>query len=144
MRRICTILVTVLAFVMAPMLSGASPLVSPAWLSDKLDDEKIVIIDLRNKIDKGSYESFLQGHIPGAIHSDYLKDGWRVDRDGVVGLLPQAEQFEGLARRLGVSDDTHVVVVPAGVSSTDFGSAARAYWTFKVFGHDNVSVLDGG
>jgi len=45
---------------------------------------------------------------------------------------------------LGVSDNTHVVVVPAGVSSTDFGSAARAYWTFKVFGHDNVSILDGG
>ena len=144
MRRLFTRLVTVLAFVMAPMLAIASPLVSPAWLSDKLDDEKIVIIDLRNKIDKGSYESFLQGHIPGAIHSDYLKDGWRVGRDGVVGLLPQAEQFEGLARRLGVSDDTHVVVVPAGVSSTDFGSAARAYWTFKVFGHDNVSVLGGG
>ena len=132
MRRLFTRLVTVLVFVMAPMLAVASPLVSPAWLSDKLDDEKIVIIDLRNKIDKGSYESFLQGHIPGAIHSDYLKDGWRVGRDGVVGLLPQAEQFEGLARRLGVSDDTHVVVVPAGVSSTDFGSAARAYWTFKV------------
>jgi len=36
------------------------------------------------------------------------------------------------------------VVVPAGVSSTDFGSAARAYWTFKVFGHENVSILDGG
>jgi len=144
MRRLFTRLVTVLAFVMAPMLAIASPLVSPAWLSDKLDDEKIVIIDLRNKIDKGSYESFLQGHIPGAIHSDYLKDGWRVARDGVVGLLPQAEQFEDLARRLGISADTHVVVVPAGVSSTDFGSAARAYWTFKVFGHDNVSVLDGG
>ena len=114
MRRLFTRLVTVLAFVMAPMLAIASPLVSPAWLSDKLDDEKIVIIDLRNKIDKGSYKSFLQGHIPGAIHSDYLKDGWRVGHDGVVGLLPQAEQFEGLARRLGVSDDTHVVVIPAG------------------------------
>ena len=87
MRRLFTRLATVLAVVMAPMLAIASPLVSPAWLSDKLDDEKIVIIDLRNKIDKGSYESFLQGHIPGAIHSDYLKDGWRVGRDGVVGLL---------------------------------------------------------
>jgi thiosulfate/3-mercaptopyruvate sulfurtransferase len=58
--------------------------------------------------------------------------------------LPEADQFQSLARRLGVSDDTHVVVVPAGVSSTDFGSAARAYWTFKVFGHNNVSILDGG
>jgi thiosulfate/3-mercaptopyruvate sulfurtransferase len=144
MRRLFIQFATVLALVIAPMVAFASPLVSPAWLSEKLDDDKVVVIDLRNKIDKGSYETFLEGHIPGAIHSDYLKDGWRVGRDGVVGLLPEADQFQSLARRLGVSDDTHVVVVPAGVSSTDFGSAARAYWTFKVFGHDAVSILDGG
>jgi thiosulfate/3-mercaptopyruvate sulfurtransferase len=144
MRRLFIQFAAVLALVIAPMVAFASPLVSPAWLSENLDGSKLVIIDLRNKIDKGSYETFLEGHIPGAIHSDYLNDGWRVGRDGVVGLLPEAEQFQSLARRLGVSDNTHVVVVPAGVSSTDFGSAARAYWTFKVFGHDNVSILDGG
>ena len=144
MRRLFIQFAAVLALVFAPMVAFASPLVSPAWLSENLDDNKLVIIDLRNKIDEGSYETFLEGHIPGAIHSDYLKDGWRVGRDGVVGLLPEAEQFQSLARRLGVSDNTHVVVVPAGVSSTDFGSAARAYWTFKVFGHENVSILDGG
>jgi thiosulfate/3-mercaptopyruvate sulfurtransferase len=144
MRRLFIQFAAVLALVIAPMVAFASPLVSPAWLSENLDDSKLVIIDLRNKIDKGSYETFLEGHIPGAIHSDYLKDGWRVGRDGVVGLLPEAEQFQSLARRLGVSDISHVVVVPAGVSSTDFGSAARAYWTFKVFGHNNVSILDGG
>jgi len=144
MRRLFIQFAAVLALVIAPMVAFASPLVSPAWLSENLDDNKLVIIDLRNKIDEGSYETFLEGHIPGAIHSDYLIDGWRVGRDGVVGLLPEAEQFQSLARRLGVSDNTHVVVVPAGVSSTDFGSAARAYWTFKVFGHENVSILDGG
>ena len=144
MRRLFIQFTTVVVLVIAPMVAFASPLVSPAWLSEKLDDDKVVVIDLRNKIDKGSYETFLEGHIPGAIHSDYLKDGWRVGRDGVVGLLPEADQFQSMARRLGVSDDTHVVVVPAGVSSTDFGSAARAYWTFKVFGHNNVSILDGG
>jgi len=144
MRRLFIQFAAVLALVIAPMVAFASPLVSPAWLFENLDDNKLVIIDLRNKIDEGSYETFLEGHIPGAIHSDYLKDGWRGGRDGVVGLLPEAEQFQSLARSLGVSDNTHVVVVPAGVSSTDFGSAARAYWTFKVFGHDNVSILDGG
>lgn len=144
MRRLFIQFAAVLALVIAPMAAFASPLVNPAWLSENLDDSKLVIIDLRNKIDKGSYKTFLEGHIPGAIHSDYLKDGWRVSRDGVVGLLPDAEQFQSLARRLGVSDISHVVVVPAGVSSTDFGSAARAYWTFKVFGHNNVSILDGG
>ncbi|WP_438996873.1 hypothetical protein [Candidatus Puniceispirillum sp.] len=42
-----------------------------------------------------------------------------------------------------MSASTHVVIVPAGVSSTDFGSSARAYWTFKVFGHEHLSILDG-
>ena len=144
MRRLFIQFATALALTITPLVAFASPLVSPAWLSENLDDAKLVIIDLRNKIDEGSYETFLEGHIPGAIHSDYLKDGWRVGRDGVVGLVPKAHQFQTLARRLGVSDDTHVVVVPAGVSSTDFGSAARAYWTFKVFGHNNISILDGG
>jgi thiosulfate/3-mercaptopyruvate sulfurtransferase len=144
MRRLFIQFATALALSIAPMVALAGPLVSPAWLSENLDVSKLVIIDLRNKIDEGSYETFLEGHIPGAIHSDYLKDGWRVSRDGVVGLLPEADQFQSLARRLGVSSDAHVVVVPAGVSSTDFGSAARAYWSFKVFGHNNVSILDGG
>ncbi|MEC7236738.1 MAG: rhodanese-like domain-containing protein, partial [Pseudomonadota bacterium] len=124
--------------------AAATPLVDSAWLAKHLDDDKLVLIDLRNKIDGGSYDTYLEGHIPSAIHSDYLKDGWRVGRDEVVGLLPETAQFEALARRLGVSDDSHVVLVPAGVGATDFGSSARAYWTFKVFGHDNVSILDGG
>jgi thiosulfate/3-mercaptopyruvate sulfurtransferase len=144
MRRLFIQFVAVLALAIAPVVAFASPLVSPIWLSEKLADNNVVIIDLRNKIDNGSYETFLKGHIPGAIHSDYLRDGWRVGRDDVVGLLPDAKQFQSLARRLGVSDNSHVVVVPAGVSSMDFGSAARAYWTFKVFGHNNIAILDGG
>jgi thiosulfate/3-mercaptopyruvate sulfurtransferase len=124
--------------------SNLTPLVDPSWLAEHNKDADIRIIDLRNKIDGGSYESWLEGHIPGSIHSDYLKDGWRVGRDNVVGLLPSAAEFETLARKLGVNKDTHVILVPAGVHSTDFGSAARAYWTFNVFGHDAVSILDGG
>ncbi|MEK9552328.1 MAG: sulfurtransferase [Alphaproteobacteria bacterium] len=123
---------------------AATPLVDAAWLEKRLGDDGVVLIDLRNKIDGGSYETYLEGHIPSAVHSDYLKDGWRIGRDDVVGLLPEASQFEALARKLGVSGDSHVVLVPAGVGATDFGSSARAYWTFKVFGHDKVSILDGG
>ena len=72
------------------------------------------------------------------------KDGWRVGRDDVVGSLPSEAEFQALARKLGVSQDSHVVFIPAGVNSTDFGSSARAYWTFKVFGHEKVSILNGG
>ncbi len=122
----------------------ATPLVGVTWLAEHLNAADLVVIDLRNKIDGGSRETFLAGHIPNSRHSDYLKDGWRVQSDGVVGLLPTAKQFEDLARGLGVRGDSHVVLVPAGKGATDFGSAARAYWTFKVFGHDKVSILDGG
>lgn len=144
MNRILTGVLALFLTAVAASGAFAKPLVDVEWLADNLDNDKLVLIDLRNKIDGGSYETYLEGHIPSAIHSDYLKDGWRVGRDDVVGLLPEASQFEALARKLGVSADSHVVLVPAGVGSTDFGSSARAYWTFKVFGHANVSILDGG
>ena len=98
------------------MAMAATPLVTTNWLADRLTNDRLVVIDLRNKIDSGSYETFLQGHIPGSVHSDYLKDGWRVGKDDVVGLLPTEAQFEALARKLGVSSDSHVILVPAGVS----------------------------
>ena len=145
-HRAISLALTPLLFLVtaATAASAATPLVDTAWLAGKLTSDKLVLIDLRNKIDGGSYDTYLEGHIPSAIHSDYLQDGWRVGRDDVVGLLPDAVQFEALARKLGVSGDSHVVLIPAGVNATDFGSSARAYWTFKVFGHENVSILDGG
>ena len=144
LKRGWAVLVLAGSMCWSAMAMAATPLVTTNWLADRLANDKLVVIDLRNKIDSGSYETFLQGHIPGSIHSDYLKDGWRVGKDDVVGLLPTEAQFEALARKLGVSSDSHVILVPAGVSSTDFGSAARAYWTFKTFGHAKVSILDGG
>ena len=143
-RAMIRALTPFLFLVTAATAATATPLVEPSWLAGKLGDDRLVVIDLRNKLDGGSYDTYLEGHIPSAIHSDYLRDGWRVGRDDVVGLLPEPAQFEALARKLGVSGNSHVVLVPAGVNSTDFGSSARAYWTFKVFGHDNVSILDGG
>ena len=126
----------------------ATPLVSSDWVYNKIQsgetNDNILLIDIRNSIGDGSYEAYLEGHVPTSIHSDYMKDGWRVKVDNTVGLVPTESQFQDLARSLGVNSDTHVVIIPAGVSSTDFGSAARSYWTFKAFGHENVSILDGG
>ena len=143
-RVILTILLWAALGAGSSMASTVQPLVNTNWVANNLEHKKIVLIDLRSKIDGGSYETYLVGHIPSSVHSDYLKDGWRVGRDDVVGLLPTEKQFEVLARKLGVSQDSHVVLIPAGVSSTDFGSSARAYWTFKVFGHEKVSILNGG
>jgi thiosulfate/3-mercaptopyruvate sulfurtransferase len=129
----------------SPVLaSDLKPLMDVEWLKSNLERDDLVLIDIRNKIDGGSVETFAKGHIPGSLHSDYLKAGWRTKADGVVGQTPSVETLEALIGELGVDNDDTVLVIPAGVSSTDFGSAARVYWTFKYLGHESVAILDGG
>ena len=123
---------------------AAEPLVSVDWLKSNLSNEKLIIQDIRNKIDGGSKDAFEVSHIPTAVYSNYLEDGWRTTVDGIVGKLPPLKDLEILIGGLGINNDSHVIVVPGGVSSTDFGSASRVFWTFKVLGHNNVSILDGG
>jgi thiosulfate/3-mercaptopyruvate sulfurtransferase len=121
-----------------------APLVTPQWLSQRLSDPAILVLDIRSAIDGGGAEAFAKGHIPGAVHSDYDKAGWRVARNGVPFMLPTPAELEKLIGETGIDEDNHVVIVPAGVHATDFGSAARVYWTLKVAGHPSVSILDGG
>ncbi len=121
-----------------------TPLVSTGWLKQHLKDPDVFVLDVRSAIDGGGAEAFVKGHIPGAVHSDYDKAGWRVTRGGVPFMLPTLPELEKLIGELGIDEDTHVVVVPAGVHYTDFGSAARTYWTLKVAGVSKVSILDGG
>jgi thiosulfate/3-mercaptopyruvate sulfurtransferase len=104
----------------------------------------LVVLDVRSAIDGGGAEAFAKAHIPGAIHSDYDKAGWRVTRNGVPFMVPSAAELEKLIGELGIDEDSHVVVVPAGVHASDFGQATRTYWTLKVAGLKEVSILDGG
>ncbi len=120
------------------------PLVSATWLNGHLRDANLVVLDVRSAIDGSKPETFAQGHIPGAVHSDYDKAGWRVTRNNVPFMVPTTAELEKLIGDLGIDETTHVVVVPAGVNVLDFGSAARTYWTLKYAGVGNVSILDGG
>jgi len=133
-----------LTFAATARADSVTPLVSTAWLKEHLKDPDVFVLDVRSAIDGGGVEAYQKGHIPGAIHSDYDKAGWRVTRGGVPFMLPTLAELEKLIGELGIDDDTHVVVVPAGVHFTDFGSAARTYWTLKVAGLSRVSILDGG
>lgn len=121
-----------------------APLVSVSWLKAHRSDPAVVVLDVRSAIDGGGAAAYAKAHIPGAVHSDYDKAGWRVTRNGVPFMLPTDAELEKLIGETGIDEDNHVVVVPAGVSATDFGAAARIYWTLKVAGHPAVSVLDGG
>lgn len=119
----------------------AQPLVDVAWAVANVGKPGIVFLDLQPQSD------YLKGHIPGAVNSDYAKDGWRQDRarDKVPDMFPEnIAPLVGLIGRLGIDNDTHVVLVPPGNNVTDMGMGTRIYWTFKVLGHDKVSILNGG
>ena len=124
--------------------AAVEPLVSTQWLAQHRGDPDLVVLDIRSALDGGGAEAYASGHIPGAVHSDYDKGGWRVTRGGVPFMLPDAARLEALIGDLGIDEDSHVVVVPAGVHVLDFGAAARVYWTLKAAGHPRVSILDGG
>jgi thiosulfate/3-mercaptopyruvate sulfurtransferase len=144
LRRLALGLALVLAVAAPATATEAQPLVSAQWLNGHLHDQALVVLDIRSALDGGGAQAYAAAHIPGSVHSDYDKAGWRVTRNDVPFMVPTAAELEKLVGDLGIDEDTHVVVVPAGVSVLDFGAAARTYWTLKYAGVKKVSILDGG
>jgi thiosulfate/3-mercaptopyruvate sulfurtransferase len=143
--RSAAIILMVFVFpVTAAWAAAVTPLVDAAWVKRNAGQPGVVVLDIRNGGTKNSAQSYRAGHIPGAVNSGYGSAGWRTTRDGVPGMLPPPEALEKLIGGLGIDNDTHVVIVAAGTSAGDMGTATRVYWTFKVLGHDRVSILDGG
>lgn len=123
----------------------ATPLVDAEWAKANIGKPGVVFLDVRGKLAGKSRDDFVAGHIPGAVYTDYLKDGWRTkDANGTAGQLAPIDKLETLIGSLGIDNTTHVVIVPQGSKPLDVGTATRIYWTFKVLGHENVSILDGG
>lgn len=119
---------------------AANPLVDVDWVKANIGKPGIVFLDVRP-----TRAEYIREHIPGAIYTDYAKDGWRVkDKNGTPAMLPLPDAVEKLVGSLGIDNKSHVVIVPTGTSALDMGTATRIYWTFKVMGHDEVSILDGG
>ena len=121
--------------------AAAQPLVSTGWLKQHLNDKNLVVIDV---YDGDQRAAFASGHIPGAVFTDFLHDGWRTKVGTVPEMLPPPAVAAKFIGSLGVNNRSHVVVVPGGREKADFNATARVYWTFKVLGHENVSLLDGG
>ncbi|POR55317.1 sulfurtransferase [Bosea psychrotolerans] len=121
-----------------------SGLITPEALVQRLGDSNLVVVDIRSSVDGGGKAAYEAGHVPGAVHSDYAADGWRAKVGNAPGMLPSLEHLAALAGRLGIKPHDDVVIVPAGVSATDFAAAARIYWTLKLIGHGQQAILDGG
>ena len=114
-------------------------LVSATWLKAHLD--QVVVLDASNHLPtagRDPHEEFAAAHIPGAQRFD-------IDRiantdSQLPHMVPSPAEFAAHMRDLGLADTDHVVLY----DDSDVKSAARGWWMLRLFGHINVSILDGG
>ncbi len=112
-------------------MSRETSLVSTAWVEENIDNPSIVLIEVDE--DTASYD---RGHIRNAIKLDWTTDL----QDQVRRDFVNKEQFEALLSSRGVGND-HTVVLYGGNNNW---FAAYAYWYFKLYGHQDVKLVDGG
>jgi thiosulfate/3-mercaptopyruvate sulfurtransferase len=112
-------------------MSRENVLVTPDWAEQNLDTEGVVFVEVDE--DTTAYDA---GHIPGAV-----KINWKTElQDPVIRDFVDKGAFEKLLSDKGISNDDTVILY--GGNNNWF--AAYAYWYFKLYGHDNVKLLDGG
>jgi len=111
--------------------SKRATIVEASWLEANLNNPKVRIIEVST--DPGVYE---KGHIPNAVnfrwHTEFVDP---VNRD-----IASREQFQRTVRAAGINSDTQVVLY--GDKNNWF--AAWGVWIFRTYGHQNVSILNGG
>ena len=116
-------------------------LVSTDWLSSRLSDPEIRILDATwylPNVDRDAKAEYDQSHIPNARFFDI--DEVSDHRSDLPHMVPPVEKFMSKVRKLGVGDGHQIVIY----DSHGLFSAARVWWLFKVMGQKNVAVLDGG
>ncbi|MGA8226904.1 MAG: 3-mercaptopyruvate sulfurtransferase [Xanthobacteraceae bacterium] len=116
-------------------------LVGNDWLAARLGQSDVVVVDgsfYLPAMKRDPAAEYLADHIPGAVRFDI--DEIADKSIPLPHMLPSPEQFAQAVGRLGISDrDTIVVYDGAGLFS-----APRVWWTFRLFGAQNVFILDGG
>ncbi|MDX2039187.1 MAG: sulfurtransferase [Isosphaeraceae bacterium] len=127
-------------------------LISPGRLAEILESPDVRVVDIRGYVTtkliepgveeatyRGAPDEYLASHIPGAVYIDWTRDIVDLD-DPVPAQIAKPEAFaEAMAVR-GIGDDTHVVAV----DHMGGQFATRLWWALNYYGHDRVSVLEGG
>jgi len=118
-----------------------SPLITADWLRGALPAGGIALIDASYYLpnEQGdAHALFAAAHIPGAQFFDL--DAIADTTSGLPHMLPPPGMFAAAVANMGVTNASQVVVY----DQRGIFSAPRLWWMFKVFGHDDVAVLDGG
>jgi thiosulfate/3-mercaptopyruvate sulfurtransferase len=134
MKFILTTLVAIVSIASAPLAATFGPLVEADELAGALDKEQPILLDIRNN----GYED---SHVDGALWAPYkLFRGTKENPGGLMDLTV----LEGQLEKLGLEQDDPIVIISEGNTDTDFGAAARVYWTLKSIGFRDLSILNGG
>ncbi|MFT5485384.1 MAG: thiosulfate/3-mercaptopyruvate sulfurtransferase [Paracoccaceae bacterium] len=116
-------------------------LVETEWLASQLDNPSVRIVDATwtlPTVERTGIEDFNAGHIPGAIFWDI--DAIADPASSLPHMMPDEATFARHMNALGISNDHHVVVY----DNVSMMTSARVWWALRAFGHDRVSLLDGG
>jgi len=127
-------------------------LVTTDWLEAHLQDPDVRVVDMRGYVTtrpvapgveeatyRGARDEYLAGHIPGAVYIDWTQDIVDLD-DPVPAQIATPERFAHAMGERGVGDATRVIAV----DHMGGQFATRLWWGLTYYGHDAVSVLDGG
>lgn len=122
-------------------MTSADPIVSCAWLAERLDAPDVRVVDATWFLPGAGRDAkalYAERRIPGAVFFDI--DEIADTTSNLPHMLPAPEKFASRMKKLGIGDGARVVVY----DNQGLFSAARVWWTFRVMGHEDVAVLDGG
>ena len=123
------------------MSTSSRWIVTNDWLAAKLGSPDLVPVDGSFYLPaqkRDAAAEFLSGHIPGAVRFDL--DAISDHANPLPNMLPSAEQFSRDVGALGIAETDTIVVY----DGTGMFSSPRVWWTFRLFGAENVFVLEGG
>jgi thiosulfate/3-mercaptopyruvate sulfurtransferase len=114
-------------------------LVSTEWLEQHLGERDLAVVDMRWREDGSARSLYDASHVPGAVHLDWSTD--LVDpANPVAFMLAPPDLFEAAMARCGIGEETTVVAY-----ADQYGNGPyRLWWASRMYGHESVSVLDGG
>jgi thiosulfate/3-mercaptopyruvate sulfurtransferase len=121
--------------------SKPDALVSTEWLAQHLSAPDVRVVDATYFLpgsDRDARAEYNERHIPGAVFFDI--DEISDTASSLPHMLPAPEKFTARVRKLGLGDGVRIIVY----DTHGLMSAARVWWMFRVFGHRDVAVLDGG
>lgn len=123
------------------MMEQLPPLVSTDWLAERLGRPDLKTLDASWYMpaqNRDSQAEYAAAHIPGAMFFDI--DRIADTESGLPHMLPSPADFGAAVGALGIGNEDDIVIYDgAGIFA-----APRVWWTFRVFGHSRVAVLDGG